>query len=155
KERGREMSDGQAAAAQTAPAQAPVATEIDVGPAKPAPASPMRKIILIALGLLLILFAYHVLADRFTPYTSQARVKTFLTQVAPEVAGDVLEVDVRDNGVVRKGQLLFRIDPQPYDIALKSAEANLAVALQGADVSVADVAAARAQIAKQRADLAA
>ena len=50
---------------------------------------PMRKVILIALGLLLILFVYHVLSDRFTPYTSQARVEAFLTQVAPEVAGDV------------------------------------------------------------------
>jgi multidrug resistance efflux pump len=143
------MNDGEAAPAQ------PVATEIDVGQAKAAPANPMRKIILIALLLLLILFVYHVLSDRFTPYTSQARVETFLTQVAPEVAGDVLEVDVSDNGTVRKGQLLFRIDPEPYELAVRSAEANLAVALQGADVSVADISAARAQIAKQRADLAA
>jgi multidrug resistance efflux pump len=115
----------------------------------------MRKIILIALGLLLILFVYHVLSDRYTPYTSQARVETFLTQVAPEVAGDVQLVSVRDNSVVRKGQLLFRIDPEPYQVAVRSAEANLSVAMQGADVSVADVAAAQAQLTKQRVDLAA
>jgi multidrug resistance efflux pump len=115
----------------------------------------MRKIILVALAILLLLFIYHVLSDRYTPYTSQARVGTFLTQVAPEVAGDVLEVDVRDNARVAKGQLLFRIDPEPYQVAVRSAEANLAVALQGADVSIADIAGARAQIAKQRADLAA
>ena len=138
---------------QTAAAQ-PVATEIDVGTAAPPP-SPMRKVILIALALLLILFVYHVLSDRFTPYTSQARVEAFLTQVAPEVAGDVREVGVKDNGLVRKGQLLFRIDPEPYELAVRSAEANLSVALQAADVSVADVAAARAQIIKQRADLSA
>lgn len=144
------MSDGQAAVAQPA-----VASEIDVGQPQPAPASanPMRKIILIALALLLILFAYHVLADRFTPYTSQARVETFLTQVAPEVAGDVLEVDVKDNGAVHRGQLLFRIDPEPYQVAVRSAEANLSVALQAADVSVADVAAAQAQLRKQNVDL--
>ena len=143
--------------AAQAPAAPPVATEIDVGDAataKPAP-NPMRKIILIAAGVLLVLFIYHVLSDRYTPYSSQARVETFLTQIAPEVAGDVVEVGVKDNGVVRKGQLLFRIDPEPYEIAVRSAEANLAVALQGADVSVADVAAARAQISKQRADLSA
>ncbi|HJS41021.1 MAG TPA: HlyD family secretion protein [Sphingomicrobium sp.] len=139
--------------AQTAAAQ-PVATEIDVGTAKP-PSNPMRRIILAALGLLLILFIYHVLSDRYTPYTSQARVETFLTQVAPEVAGDVQTVGVKDNGAVRKGQLLFRIDPEPYEIAVRSAEANLAVALQGADVSIADVAAARAQLRKQSVDLAA
>src|SRR4029453_5533361 len=66
-----------------------------------------------------------------------------------------LEVGVRDNSAVRKGQLLFRIDPEPYELAVRAAEANLSVALQGADVSVADIAAARAQIAKQRADLSA
>lgn len=137
-----------------APAPQPTATEIDIGSGKP-PASPMRKIILIALALLLILFAYHVLSDRYTPYTSQARVETFLTQVAPEVAGDVLQVYVKDNGAVRKGQLLFRIDPEPYQVAARSAEANLSVAMQAADVSVADVAAAQAQLRKHRVDLAA
>jgi multidrug resistance efflux pump len=133
-------------------ADTPVATEIDVGPGK-APGDPMRRVILIALVLLLVLFVYHVLSDRFTPYTSQARVDTFLTQIAPEVAGDVQLVGVKDNGTVRKGDLLFRIDPEPYQLAVRSAEANLSVALQAADVSVADVAAARAQLRKQRVDL--
>jgi multidrug resistance efflux pump len=139
--------------AQT-PSNPAVATELDVGSGK-APADPMRKVILIALVLLLVLFVYHVLSDRFTPYTSQARVETFLTQIAPEVAGDVREVGVKDNGVVRKGQLLFRIDPEPYQVAVRSAEANLSVALQAADVSVADISAAQAQLTKQRVDLAA
>jgi multidrug resistance efflux pump len=141
-----------------APAPAPpVATEIDVGEAATGqpPPSPMRKVILVALGTLLVLFIYHVLSDRFTPYSSQARVEAFLTQISPEVAGDVLEVGVKDNGAVRKGQLLFRIDPEPYEIAVRSAEANLTVALQGADVSVADVASARAQLRKQSVDLSA
>ena len=116
-------------------------SEIDVVQTE-APANPVRKIVLIALGILLALFIYHVLSDRYTPYTSQARVETFLTQIAPEVAGDVLEVGAKDNSPVKKGQLLFRIDPEPYQVAIRSAEANLAVALQAADVSVADVAAA-------------
>ena len=134
------------------PSNPAVATEIDVGPGK-APADPMRKVILIALVLLFVLFVYHVLSDRFTPYTSQARVETFLTQIAPEVAGDVQVVGVKDNGSVRKGDLLFRIDPEPYQLAVRSAEANLSVAMQAADVSVADVAAARAQLRKQSVDL--
>jgi multidrug resistance efflux pump len=140
--------------AAQAPAAPPVATEIDVGTGEPPP-NPLRKIVLIALVILVVLFIYHVLSDRYTPYSSQARVETFLTQVAPEVAGDVLEVGVKDNGAVRKGQLLFRIDPEPYEIAVRSAEANLSVALQAADVSVADVGAALAQIRKQQVDLAA
>ena len=118
-----------------------------------APPNPMRKIILIVLAILLLLFAYHVIADRYTPYSSQARVETFLTQIAPEVSGDVLQVGVKDNSPVRKGQLLFRIDPEPYELAVRSAEANLAVALQAADVSVADVSSAKAQLQKQSVDL--
>ena len=136
----------------------PAPTEIDVGTAASAPeqrSNPMRKVIGIAILIILVLFVYHVVADRFTPYTSQARVETFLTQVAPEVGGDVIDVSVVDNGAVRKGQVLFRIDPEPYQLAAQSAEANLSVALQAADVSVADVAAARASLQKQTVDLAA
>ena len=145
------MTDSEQArpAAQAAPAggaaQQVSVSEIDVVQTEP-PANPVRKIVLIALVILLALFVYHVLTDRYTPYTSQARVETFLTQVAPEVAGDVLAVGVKNDGVVKKGQLLFRIDPEPYQIAVRSAEANLAVALQGADVSVADVAACRSEL---------
>ena len=136
------------------PGSAAVATELDVGAGTPPP-NPMRKIILAAIGILLVLFVYHVVSDRFTPYTSQARVETFLTQIASEVAGDVEQVAVKDNQAVKQGQLLLRIDPEPYALAVRSAEANLAVALQAADVSDADVDAAQAQLQKQRVDLAA
>lgn len=119
------------------------------------PKNPMRTVILGVFILLLVLFAYHVVADRYTPYTSQARVVTFMTQIAPEVAGDVIEVGVKDNSSVRKGQVMFRIDPEPFQVAARSAEANLSVALQSADVSVADVSAARAQLNKNRVDFAA
>ena len=128
--------------------------EAEPAPAKP-PSNPMRKVILAALGLLLLLFTYHVLSDRYTPYSSQARVETFLTQVSPEVAGDVLEVRVTDNGAVKKGQVLIRIDPEPYEVAVRAAEANLAASLQAADVAVADVGSAEAQVRKQQVDLAA
>jgi multidrug resistance efflux pump len=119
------------------------------------PRNPMRKIILIVLAVLLGLFVYRVLSDRFTPYSSQARVDTFLTQVASEVAGEVVEVGVKDNSPVTRGQLLFRIDPEPYSVAVRSAEAQLSIALQGSDVSVADIDSAKAQVSKARADLAA
>jgi len=117
--------------------------------------NPMRTLVLVVLALLLAVFVYRVLSDRFTPYTSQARVETYLTQIASEVPGDVLAVGVQDNGAVTKGQLLFRIDPEPYQLAVRSAEANLSVALQAADVSEAAVVSARAQMAKERVDLAA
>ena len=133
-------------AADAGPSNEPATT-----PAQPA--SPARKIVLIVLALLLILFTYSVLSDRFTPYTSHARVDTFLVQIAPEVAGKVIAVEARENAHVRKGEVLFRIDPEPYRIALHSAQANLAVALQDAQVSQADVVATRALLKKQQVDL--
>jgi len=132
--------------------EAAATIEPEAAPAAP-PRNPMRTVILIVLAVLLALFVYRVLSDRYTPYTSQARVETFLTQISSEVPGDVVEVGVKDNSPVRKGQLLFRIDPEPFQVAVRSAEANLSVALQAADVSVADVASAQAQIQKERADL--
>ena len=46
-------------------------------------------------------------------------------RMAFEVSGRVLEVGVRDNASVAAGQVLFPIDPQPYEIAVFAAEAVL------------------------------
>jgi multidrug resistance efflux pump len=131
-------------------------------PASPPPAPPakedgqqVRKIAKVTFVVLLVIFVYHLFADRFTPYSSQATIETFLVQIAPEVSGKVVSVDVRDNRQVKKGQVLFRIDPVPFQIAQRAAEANLALAIQGADSSAADVRVADAQLQKGRADLAA
>lgn len=109
---------------------------------------------LVTLGLLVCLVAYHLIADRVTPYTSQASVDTFLVQIAPDVSGTVIGVDIRDNTRVRKGQVLFRIDPAPFEIALRAAEASLAVTAQGVDTTAADLRVADAQLKRQRVDLA-
>ncbi len=51
--------------------------------------------------------------------------------VATDVSGIVSEIDVREGEAVKKGQVLFRLDPRPFEIALAGAKANLAqVALQ-------------------------
>ncbi|HEU4651859.1 MAG TPA: HlyD family secretion protein [Croceibacterium sp.] len=124
---------------------------------EPAPAaaqSPARKIVLITAGVLLGFYVYDVITDRVTPYTSQAAVDTFLVQIAPEVTGQVDYVGVSDNRAVRKGDVLFRIDREPFEIALRAAEANLAAALQSADVAETEIAVARASLNKQRVDLA-
>ena len=125
-------------------------------PAPPAAeAKPAHRIAKVTLGVLLALFVYHLFADRVTPYTSQATIDTFLVQIAPEVSGPVVKVAVSDNRKVKKGQLLFQIDPKPFQIALRAAEANLALAVQSADSSAADVLVADATLRRQRVDLAA
>jgi multidrug resistance efflux pump len=140
------------------PETEPALTPLDdaAGDAPPAkPKSPARKIVLITVGVLLAFYIYNVLADRITPYTSQAAVDTFLVQIAPEVTGQVEQVGVTDNRAVKKGDVLFRIDREPFEIGVRSAEANLASAIQSADVAEVEIAVARAALNKQRVDLAA
>lgn len=137
------------------------AASTEAAPPGPPPAAPaesarrVSRIVRVTLGVLLALFVYHLFADRITPYTSQATIDTYLVQIAPQVSGPVVAVGVRDNRQVKKGQELFRIDPLPFQIALRSAQANLAVAVQNEDASAADVRVADAQLQRQRVDLAA
>ena len=86
---------------------------------------PVRRWTLIVLAIIVVIFLYSILADRVTPYTSQASVQAYVLRVAPEVAGRALEVSVTDNQKVKAGELLFRIDPEPYKIALEQAEAKV------------------------------
>ena len=57
--------------------------------------------------------------------TENAYLKADIVQIAPEIAGRVVEVAVRDHAHVNAGDLLLRIDPQPYKLALLGAEAEL------------------------------
>ena len=58
--------------------------------------------------------------------TDNAYVKAHIIAVSAEVAGRVSEVAVRDNQPVAQGQLLFRIDPAPFEMAVARANAQLA-----------------------------
>jgi membrane fusion protein, multidrug efflux system len=62
------------------------------------------------------------------PYvsTDDAFVRAAKDSINARVAGQVVEIAVKDNERVRKGQLLIRIDPEPYQIAVEQAEASLA-----------------------------
>jgi membrane fusion protein (multidrug efflux system) len=57
--------------------------------------------------------------------TEDAYVKTDIAQIAPEIAGRVIDVVVRDHTPVQAGDLLVRLDPVPYQLALDKAEAAL------------------------------
>jgi membrane fusion protein (multidrug efflux system) len=58
--------------------------------------------------------------------TENAYVKAHIVAVSAEIAGRVAEVAVRDNQAVTQGQLLFRIDAVPFEMALARASAQLA-----------------------------
>jgi multidrug resistance efflux pump len=110
------------------------------------PRDPVRRWTLIVLGLIVILFVYSVIADRLTPYTSQATVQAFVVRMAPEVAGRVMEVNVSDNQKVEAGDVLFRIDPQAFTIAVQQAEAKLAQVGQSIGANTAGVSSAQERL---------
>jgi multidrug resistance efflux pump len=61
------------------------------------------------------------------PSTTDVRVIKYVVQIIPQVKGRVVEVPVEPNRLVKKGELLFRIDPTPYENELNIAKAQLAV----------------------------
>ncbi|WP_259337916.1 biotin/lipoyl-binding protein [Colwellia sp. RSH04] len=66
---------------------------------------------------------------------------TYLVRIAPEVSGNIVDVRVKDNQIVEQGEVLFKIDSRNYDIALISAQANLALVGQyiGANTAAVEV----------------
>ena len=85
-----------------------------------------------ALGVLVSLVALAgvlvtvVLATRRIdqrPRTDDAYLQADLVHLAPDVSGRIVELDVRDNQAVRKGDVLFRIDPDPYRMRVDQARA--------------------------------
>jgi len=115
------------------------------------PADPLRRWTLAILVLCVLLFGWTLIADRLTPYTSDASVRTFVVRTVPEVSGKVIEVGVRDNHIVRTGDLLYRIDPTPFRIAVECAEANLAAAVDAAQAQLVEEIAQRGNVREQAA----
>ena len=85
--------------------------------------------------------------------TADAYVNADVVQVATQVSGPVSRLAVRDQQHVRAGELLFEIDPRPFQLALQSAEAQQEITRQSVSERVAAVAAARAQLAQRQAEL--
>jgi len=133
--------------------EVPVAQPEQIATAPPPSkrADPLRRWTLAILVVFLVLFGWTLVADRLTPYTSDASVRAFVVRIVPEVSGKVIEVAVHDNQIVRTGDLLYRIDPTPFRIAVERAEAKLAAAGQAVGASTAAVDEAQAQLVQEMA----
>lgn len=118
---------------------------------EPPPANPLRRIALTVVIAIAVLFAASIAMERLTPSTSQAVVQAYVVNMAAEVSGRVNEIAVVDNARVKAGELLFRIDPQPYKIAVSDAEARLEEAGQAVGANTASVDAAQAMLMSARA----
>jgi membrane fusion protein (multidrug efflux system) len=86
----------------------------------------LRPILLIAVPLVAIAGAllWWLWGGRYIS-TENAYVKADIVHVSSEVAGRVVEVGIKDHATVKKGDLLIKIDPEPYKMALDKAEAEL------------------------------
>jgi membrane fusion protein, multidrug efflux system len=76
----------------------------------------------------LLLAAYVLRLYYLHPRTDDAYVRANIVDVAPQVSGTILELPLRDNQHVKAGDLLFAVDPRPYQAELQLAEAQLALA---------------------------
>ncbi|QSN62235.1 MULTISPECIES: HlyD family secretion protein [unclassified Caballeronia] len=91
----------------------------------------LRKII--GFVMTIVIFAAALVIGRMLwvhymdePWTRDGRVRADVVNVAPDVSGAVVQMPVRDNQFVKKGDLLMEIDPSHYRIAVEQAEANVA-----------------------------
>lgn len=113
--------------------------------------NPLRRVALFVLLMACLLFVLAVFMERRTPSSSQATVSAYVVGIAPEVTGRVVEVGVTDNSGVQPGQMLFRIDPQQYQLAVTEAEAKLAKIGQSIGASTASVDAVQARLVQAQA----
>jgi multidrug resistance efflux pump len=72
-----------------------------------------------------LVFGYYLTADMYMPVTTDSLVQRYVVQVAPQVSGRVVSVAVQNNQQVKKGDLLFELDPTDYQLKLELARLQL------------------------------
>jgi multidrug resistance efflux pump len=110
-------------------------------------------------GILLISFIMLVMNYNH-PFTNNARIYFATTPIIPDVKGRVIDVPVKANEVLKQGDILFRIDPNPYEFeveqrraALAEAEQNVSQLKSGYDSALANAEAATAERDRAKAAL--
>ncbi|GHL74019.1 hypothetical protein ECZU34_17670 [Escherichia coli] len=89
---------------------------------KKAPRSKFPALLVVALALVALVFVIWRVDS--APSTNDAYASADTIDVVPEVSGRIVELAVTDNQAVKQGDLLFRIDPRPYEANLAKAEAS-------------------------------
>lgn len=98
-------------------------------PGKSAPVSRAKLVsaAIIAAGAIMAWAVYDRSVNR--PASDAASIDTEVVHIASAVGGRVIAIDVEENEKVSRGDVLFRIDPFPYQLAVDQAQADLGVAL--------------------------
>ena len=116
--------------------------------------SRLRRVLMIAGGLLvaIVSLAFYLHGGRYVG-TEDSYVRAAKLMVTTDVSGLVRTVDVRQGQHVRKGQVLFMIDPHPFEIALANAKAALAQTAVDVQAQEANYKGLIAQVAAQQAQV--
>lgn len=90
----------------------------------------MKKLLIIVLNVLIIggalFLGYQKYQEYFTnPWTRDGQIRANVIKLAPRVSGPLVQVYIKDNQFVHKGDLLFKIDPSTYEVSLSQAEVGL------------------------------
>ncbi|HKS30879.1 MAG TPA: efflux RND transporter periplasmic adaptor subunit, partial [Chthoniobacterales bacterium] len=87
----------------------------------------LRKIVslIVVAGAVIITLYVWGIVERH-PRTDDATARANVVGIAPRVAGQILQLNVQDNQEVKKGDVLFEIDPEDYKLVLEKAKADLA-----------------------------
>jgi multidrug resistance efflux pump len=78
----------------------------------------------------LVIWSYYVTA----PWTRDGRIRVQVASIAPQVSGQIVEMRVADNQFVRKGDILYVIDPLDFQVAVDQAKQQLAMRAADAEV---------------------
>jgi multidrug resistance efflux pump len=106
--------------------------------------SKLPTFVLVLVAALLAFYLYGQWTQR--PWTRDGQVRADIVKVAPRVSGYIVEVAVKDNQFVRKGELLFKIDPSSYQLSVDMALIQLQQAKEGVAALEAEVRAAEAMV---------
>jgi membrane fusion protein (multidrug efflux system) len=104
-------------------------------------------------ALVLAIGGYMYISSGRFASTDNAYVQADRVTIAPQVSGRVVEVDVRENQPVKKGDVLFRIDPEPLEIAQARMEAQVESVKSLLDAARNGYRSAQADVRSSAADL--
>ena len=97
--------------------------------------------------------ALILLLNVFAPSTADVRVFKYVVNIVPQVKGRVVEVPIEPNQPIKRGAVLFKIDPTPYQLQVRALEAQLANAQGGTRKSREELNAALSKSSAVRAQL--
>ncbi len=105
--------------------------------------------VILAIGAAVITYAWN----SKNPRCNNGVLMADMIGIAPRVSGPIKELPIKDNQLVHRGDLLYEINPAPYELAVQSATANLAMAEGALKNAGLQIAAQEAQVKSAEASL--